>query len=175
MTTERMNQWTSHGAGGSDDGFSLIEAVVASFIMVVLFAGFGRSLGTAYLGSKDNAATQEATAIGVERLEFARSLAWSHIGMPSVADDSPLVDPSQQVVAAEPAGLDADESLVVDPDGLIDPVETESVDGVTYTVWSTVSSAPQGLRRLIVLVQWEVEGATASHRTSTLIAEAATR
>lgn len=149
---------------------------MASFIVVILFAGFGRSMGTAYLGSKENAAAQEATALGVEQLEFARSLDWARIAMSGVAEDAPLIDAGQRVLLGEEAGLDADESLIVDSaDGLIAPVGTETVDGVAYTVWSYVSEDPNGLRRVLILIEWAANGSVSSHRTSTLISEASTR
>jgi len=183
MTTVGTRSLTSHLPEGgtrrryaADGGFSLVEAIVASFIVVVLFAGFGRSLGTAYLGSKDNAAAQEATAIGVEQLEFARSLDWFHIAMSAVDAEAPLIDDTLGVLLASETGLDADEPLVVDPeDGLIEPTGSETVDGVNYSVWRFVSDAPDGLRRVVVLIEWQAQGAVSRHRTSTLIAEAATR
>jgi hypothetical protein len=177
MTTVRCCKLTSHrGDRSLEEGFSLVEAVVSSFILVVIFAGFGRSMGTAYLGSHGNAAAQEATAIGVEQLEFSRSLAWNQIAMSSVMNDSPLVDQSGGSLAGPEVGLESSEPLVVDQDaGRIDPTETDSVDGVAYTVWCTVSEAPEDLKRVTVLIEWTTSGVTVTHRTSTLIAEASTR
>ena len=184
MTTVRRVALTSHRSppgrprsrGCAEDGFSLVEALMASFIVVLLFAGFGRSMGTAYLGSKENAATQEATALGVERVEFARSLDWAHIAMSGVAEDAPLIDPVEQTLVAADTALETNEPLVVDSaDGMVEPVGTETVDGVAYTVWSYVSEDPNGLRRVLVLIQWAANGSTSTHRTSTLISEASTR
>lgn len=175
MTRQRARR--EHHAGvRCDDGFSLIEAVVASFIVVLVFAGFGRGLGVAYLGSKDNAAAQEATAIGVEQLEFARSLAFGQIAMSGVDDQAPFIDPLAETLLGAEVGLGADESLVVEAGiGVISPTETASVDEVTYSVWRYVSAAPQGLKRVLVLIEWSERGEVLSHRTSTLISEAATR
>jgi len=179
MTTECMRPRTSHGLLGmlgATDGFSLIEAVVASFIVVLVFAGFGKGLGVAYLGSKDNAAAQEATAIGVEQLEFARSLDFDHIAMSSMVHDAPLIDPDRGVLVGGEAGLDRDEDLIVDPvGGLLGPTEIQTVDGVIYSIWRYVTDASQGLRRVLVLVEWDGGADAASHRTSTLISEAGTR
>lgn len=158
-----------------DDGFSLVEAIVATFVVIVLFAGFGRAMGTAFSGSMGNRAAQEATAVAVTQLEFVRSLAWSEIGMTHVPTGMPMVDRETYQLLADEADLDADEQLVVGGTGLIAPMTVESVDGTSYRVWTIVSQAGTGLRRVVVLVTWEVDGGFSDYRTSTLVAEAATR
>lgn len=158
-----------------DDGFSLIEAVMASFIVVLLFAGFGKSMSVAFSGSHDNAVAQEATALAVEQVEFVRELGWDDIAMPYVPDSAPLVDSLTSTLLADEAGIAADEPLHVWSAGLVYPEATESVDGSSYTIHRYVSEADGGLRRIVVLVTWEVEGVVSSYRTSTLISEVSTR
>ena len=158
-----------------DAGFTLLEAVVATFVVILLFAGFGRAMGASFGGAMGNRAAQEATAVAVSHLEFARSLAWDEIAMPHVPTGTPMVDRATYHLVGAEADLPTDEALVVDGGGLLAPMAVESVDGTSYTVWTIVSSVGPGLRRVVVLVVWEVEGAVTNYRTSTLIAEAATR
>lgn len=158
-----------------DLGFTLIEAVVATFVVILLFTGFGRAMGAAFDGSAENAAAQEATAIAVEQMEFVRSLTWPEIAMTHVPTGIPMVNrETSQLLAAE-ADLDGDELLVVEGSGLVAPMTIEAVDMTSYTVWSYVSEAGGGLRRLMILVTWDVEGAVTTYRTSTLISEVSTR
>lgn len=166
-----MNKLTSH-----DAGFTLIESVVAASILIVLFVGFGSTLGGAYSGSRDNDVAQEATALGVEQLEFARSLAWDEIAMTSVASGAPAVDETAGVLIASEAGLAQDEALFVDEaNGRIAPLEIETVDQQSYKIWRYVTEAEGGLRRVVVVVEWTLDGVVSHHRNSTLISEAATR
>lgn len=160
---------------GRDEGFSLVEAVMASFIVVLLFAGFGKSMSVAFSGSHDNAVAQEATALAVEQLEFVRSLAWDEIGMSFVPQSAPLIDATSGIILAAEANLDEDEPLYVREDGLVYPEATETVDGTAYTVRRYVSTTSSGLRRVVVLVTWEVDGVVSSYRASTMISEVSTR
>ena len=160
---------------GGDDGFTLVETVMAGLVVVLLVAGFGLSMRTAFVGSHENHAAQEATALAQEQIEVARSLDWDELALSSVSDDAPLIDAATATLLATEAGLDADELLHVDPAGLLPPMSVEVVDHVSYIVWQYVSTTPDGLRRVIALVQWESEGAMADYRTSTLISEVSTR
>lgn len=160
---------------GRDDGFSLIEAVMASFVVVLLFAGFGKSMSAAFEGSHDNAAAQEATALAVEQMEYVRSLAWHEIAMPYAPESAPMVDSATERLVAAEANIAEDEDLHIDSAGLVHPKSIEIVDGTGYTVRRYVSLAGGELRRVIVLISWEVEGVVNTYRTSTLISEVSTR
>jgi hypothetical protein len=160
---------------GQGDGFTLVEAIMASFVVVILFAGFGRTMGAAFKGSVTNAHTQEATAIAVEQLEFARSLEWQFVAMSSVDESAPMVNGETGRLSAEPNHLESEEEFFVDEDGLIVPYNTETVDGTSYTIWSYVTHVDDGLRRLVYLIQWEVEGDVSTYQTATLISEVSTR
>lgn len=158
-----------------DDGFSLIEAVMASFVVVLLFAGFGKSMSAAFSGSHDNAAAQEATALAVEQMEYVRSLQWDEIAMPYAPEAAPMVDGETGRLRADEANIAEDEDLYVDENGLVHPESTETVDRTAYTIRRYVSSTDGGLRRVIVLISWEVEGVVSTYRTSTLVSEVSTR
>lgn len=165
-----MRKLSSH-----DEGFSIIEAIVAASILIVIFAGFGSTLGGAFNGSHDNDVAQEATALAVEQIEYARSLAWVGVAMTAVASDAPGVDPTGGILLAEEADLEESEALIVDEDGRIAPTGVETVDGQSFTIWRYVSDAGGGIRRFMVIVEWQLDGVVSYHRNSTLISEASTR
>jgi type II secretory pathway pseudopilin PulG len=158
-----------------DSGFTIIEAIVASSILIVIFAGFGTTLGGAFNGARDNNVAQEATAVAVEQIEYARSLTWDGVAMTALASGAPAMDETQGVLLATEADLAANELLVVDADGRISPKEIETIDGQDFTIWRYVSDAGGGIRRFLVIVEWHLDGVVSSHRNSTLISEASTR
>lgn len=163
-----------HRGPGHDSGFTLIEAAVAASILIMLVAGFGYTLGGAFNGSHDNVVAQEATALAVEQIEYARSLPWDGVAMTSLATGAPM-DQTQGILLADEADLDEDESLVVDEDGRVSPTEVETIDGQSFTIWRYVSDAGGGIRRYLVIVEWSIDGVVSHHRNSTLISEASTR
>ncbi|MEX0825188.1 MAG: type II secretion system protein [Acidimicrobiia bacterium] len=165
-----MRKLTSH-----DSGFSIIEALVAASILLVIFAGFGTTLGGAFNGAQDNDVAQEATALAVEQIEYARSLTWDGVAMTALASGAPAMDQTEGVLLASEADLEADELLVVDDDGWISPKEIETIDGQSFTIWRYVSDAGGGIRRFLVIVEWNLDGVVSYHRNSTLISEASTR
>jgi type II secretory pathway pseudopilin PulG len=159
----------------TEAGFTLVEALVAAVIVVILFAAFAAAMATAFRGARINHAAQAATALSVEHLEFARSVSWAELAMIEVAENAPLIDAAQQLLLASEAGLEADEPLVVSPSGLIPPVIEESVDLTEYTVWQYVSTVDEGIRRVVVYVTWQEGSVGYSHLLSGLLSEVATR
>jgi prepilin-type N-terminal cleavage/methylation domain-containing protein len=158
-----------------DGGFTLIESIVAMSIFLVLFAAFGMAMRAAWNGALINRSTQSATAIGVEHLERARSLAWDELALTHIDAGAPLIDASASLLLASEAEIEANERLVVASAGLVSPWAVEGRDGIDYTVWLYVSQAGDGLRRVLVLVTWQVGEAGLSHRASTLVSEVASR
>ncbi|MEX0825191.1 MAG: hypothetical protein WD184_00295 [Acidimicrobiia bacterium] len=156
-----------------DEGFSLIDAAVATVVAMILVTAFGGMMGSTLRGSRTNAQAQEATAIGTERIEYALSLTWESIAMSGIDGDAPMLG-GDQLLAAD-AGLEADESLVELPAGLIPPRVNETVDTTSYTIWQYVTDAGDGLRRVVVLVTWVEGGMSSSHNTSVLVSEPVTR
>ncbi|MEX2323225.1 MAG: prepilin-type N-terminal cleavage/methylation domain-containing protein [Acidimicrobiia bacterium] len=158
-----------------DDGFTLIEALVASLIAIIIMAAFAGSMTAAFRGSRLTHANQSATALGVEHLEFARSQVWVQLAMTYVPAESPHTGSGGTVLLAGEAGLTADETLVVSGSGAIRPLLYEGVDTTDYTVWQYVTDAGLGLRRVVVIITWQHGDATFTHRAATLIAEVSTR
>jgi prepilin-type N-terminal cleavage/methylation domain-containing protein len=158
-----------------EDGFTIIESLVAMTVLLILAGAFAGLMATTLRTARANHAAQVATGIGVEHLERTRASTWAQLAMPSVNDEAPMIDLSTRSLDAEEVGLDADEALVVEPIGVVDPRVVEEVDGVTYTVWRYVSEAGPGLRRVTVLVTWTFGEMPWTRLTSTLVSEVATR
>ncbi|HUG74693.1 MAG TPA: prepilin-type N-terminal cleavage/methylation domain-containing protein [Acidimicrobiia bacterium] len=158
-----------------DDGFTLIEALVASIIAIIIMAAFAGSMTSAFRGSRLTHANQSATALGVEHLEFARSLSWDALAMTHVPAESPHTGSGGTVLTAHAGGLTADEVLVVSASGAIQPLLYQGVGTTDYTVWQYVTDAGLGLRRVVVIITWQHGDATFTHRAATLISEVSTR
>lgn len=170
-----MMKVAARGRAARDDGFTVVEALVASFVAILLFAAFATAMTTALRGARINASAQVATAIGVEHLEFARSLSWDRLAMSEIRSDAPLIDYASGVLLASEAGLEQDEPLVASSEGMVAPNIVDTVDQTSYTVWQYVTTADDAVRRVVVFVTWTSSGAGYTHLTSTLVAEVATR
>lgn len=157
----------------SDGGFTLVESLVAMLLVVLFFVTFTFTVLGALRGSRTTRLAQTATAVVTEHLESARGLAWHELAMPYVDGTAPMIDGGTGTLLAAEAGMADDEQLVVSEWGIVTPSVTEVADGVEYTVWSFVSDAPDGMRRVTVLANWESSGSERSFKSSTLIAEQA--
>ncbi|MEK7251651.1 MAG: hypothetical protein AAB198_00150 [Actinomycetota bacterium] len=164
-----------HRVYRGDGGFTIVESLVASVVAIMIITAVGSAMAASFRGSRVNAVAQEATALAVERLEFGRSLTWNEIAMSAIVAGAPMLSSDGLHLDGASAGVPSDEALVVDPGGLVPAQSTESVDTTTYSIWQYVTDAGGGLRRLVALVVWSVDGASYSYQASTLIAEAATR
>jgi hypothetical protein len=164
-----------HRTTGRDGerGFTLVETLVASFIAILLFVAFSMSLRQACVESRDTRFRQEATSIAVEYVESARSLEWSELAMTTIYPSAPWVDGGGTLLVAADAGIPVDEELLVLTSGLVHPLEVESVQDVTFDIWSYVTTTPDLNRRYVVLIQWDVDGTQHQLHMSTVISEVA--
>jgi len=162
----------AHGRGEyTDAGFSVVEVMIASMVSVVLFVIFSTSVNLAVTEMRDTRFRSEAAGIAGERVEIGRGLQWDGIAMIAVDPSAPLIDVGAATLLASEVGLDADEPLVIDAAGGFEARAIEIVDDVTYVVWSYVATAGSGASRVVVFVEWDVEGRAGSFMISTVIAE----
>lgn len=183
---------THHGRSrihAREDGFTLVEALVAVMITAILFAAFAGVMISALRAAKINHAAQTATAIGVERLEVARSLSWEELQMDGYPELSPFV--SYPNLLGDAVGLPDDEPLVIDFTFTVGAIEREQQveignDNVVYTVEQFVtcvevasdddciaSPTDSSVRRMVVHITWQQGDAQFTRMMDTLIAEVA--
>ena len=167
----RWPEVTEVGPGiNTESAFTLVELMVAMFIVVLLFLAFGRALTTSLQTSRENRLAQEATGIASEYIEMARSLTWAELGMSSIDAQAPLLGESGDTLSATVTGGESDEPLVYTVDGVVSPKVVESIDDTSFDVWAYVSETGD-LRRVVIEVRWVVEAGSRSFRTSTLVSE----
>lgn len=180
------DQADARAPGGSvtpmkgERGFTLVESIMALFLVVILFVGVATTLQLAIRQKRDIRLQQQANALTQEYVEFARSLTWAQLGL---SGDPPVGMPnvggtggggSVASVLAPPFSLPGDELLVVDTtNGLVTPSNPggETVNGQSFDVYLYVSTIGTGLRRFIVLIEWDSANLSHSRFTSTQISE----
>ena len=156
-----------------ESGFSLIEASAALGVAVVMFVILAQSLAVTIRLAHQNRLQQVATAVGVEAVEFARSLSYDELIMTGVAPGDPNLK-SATKVDRDAFDLQGDEKIVMDgtdPSALVVPEYTETIDDQLYTVRQYVTEIDPGLKRFIVQVSWFYNESWRSHHTSTAISE----
>lgn len=152
-------------------GFTLIELAVAGLIAAVLVVAIAGTLRAVIGSSRDSRLRQEAIAILVERVEQARALSWETLAMTGIDPDAPLIDSESEALLGSQAGLPGDESLLVCEGGLMAPKRVVTAGGETFTSWAYVTRLSPNLRRVLVLVTWGADGASASFQASTVISD----
>lgn len=157
-----------------ESGFSLIEASAALGVAVVMFVILAQSLAVTVRLAHQNRLQQVATAVGVESVEFARSLSYDELVMTGTVPGDPNLKTSNTEVDKDAFDLQSDEDLVVDsvdPNALVVPEYTETIDDQLFTVRQYVTEIDPGLKRFIVQVSWFYNESWRSHHTSTAISE----
>ena len=147
----------------------LLEVVIGAALAVILLSAVAAMLVGAMSGARQVRLRQEAVALAGEQIDFVRGLEWTEVGMVSIDDTAPMID-GVSLLAAE-VNLTEDEPLLVLDGGMVAPVSTVTADETGYTIWSYVTSLPDGLRRLVVLVTWEYGDSTQTHRSSTILSQ----
>jgi len=165
----RQERWTRRLR--REASFSLIELAVAGLLAVLLVAAIGGTLHAVLGSSRDSRLHQEATAITVERVEQVRALAWDSLALTAIDLNAPLIDPATGSLLGSEAGLPGDEALLVCEGGAVTPKSVKTAGGVTFTSWTYVTRLTADLRRVLVMVEWESDGAPASFQSSTVISD----
>lgn len=162
-------------AAERDAGFTLIEVAVAMVISVILLIGLTFTVGNALRAVRHNRSAQQATALTLERLEFARSVPWGNLAMGDLAipADPRLLSPTDRRLVGSTVDVPADELLVEDTSsGWVDTYRTETFDEQTFQVTTYVTEVDTDLRRVVAVVEWNVgDGDIRERHASTLISE----
>jgi len=167
---------------GSDDGFSLIELVVALSIAMVIFAAMAATAIAGIRASVVARQNQQAVDVLNQVLEEGRSVAFANLAM--VPSDLSVNDTS--ITGSTPAyvvpnGIGS-EPVWTDLTGTVNPhvVTEEGANGVDYTLkryvtvpaGSTEDTAGQpSQKRYTVVATWSAYGQTHERVISTIITE----
>lgn len=164
---KRLRTWLQH-----DEGFSLVEALVAIMLAALASAGVASALGTVNREGSRSRSTGVSTSIARAELEKVRVRGYpllSHTA-DSLAGDA----------AVEGGNFDPDgsgplptEAIVYASTGIATPMTTTAQGNITYTVRRYVTSAGTGVRRLTVTVAWTEMGQPRTSSLSSLVASTA--
>ena len=161
----------SRRGGGLDGGFTIIEVVAGSLLAAIIVIAIGQSISFAVRGARDNRFQQTATAIVLTESEDARALSWDELAMTEVNAGAPLLAANGQSISGSDLGLTVDEGLAVTDDGLLEPTEVVTIDGVAYTVWRYVSLPDWETKRVTVQVLWTEKGTSHTRLTSMVVTD----
>lgn len=154
--------------GSREDGFSLIELVVALGIGAVVLAFIAAGMTGGLAGIAAGREGTEANALARGAIESARGLGW----------DGLAHDTADAALAADPdaaGGMYAGEPLVEEGGGALSPyVSYPAYAGVSFTVrtFVTTASFPSNqtvVKRLSVVVTWAQGARTRRATLSTLV------
>ena len=164
----RRNRPAARGSAG-DDGMTIVELLIALVVVMIVFAGLAATMVASFSSIRNNEARVRAVALGNELVEEMATVPWNQLGM---AIKDPDTDP-------EEFPDDGDGELIVWLDGDMNPAvkhpdDQESIerDGRSYEVqrWVTLVEEDDqpAMKRMVVIVSWEVGGRDSSIRTEGL-------
>ncbi len=97
----------------SDRGATIIEAAVAMVLVVIILIGLAGVMGSGFRSLRNNRLEEQATQVGMQGLEFARSLTYSQVAVnPGVSESDPRITPSTRQILGSYFGLSGNEKLV---------------------------------------------------------------
>ncbi len=161
---------------GHEDGFTLIEVVVAVALASIVFIGLGAVINASIRSTQARRMEQQALAIVTEASETAASLSYAELALL----DS---DPTHGFTGGDTwdpdgAGPLPAEDLVLESTGGANPhVRQETRSNVTYTIqqWVTYGDSDptdtefQDFKRAITEVSWDLVNTTQTRRTESIV------
>jgi len=162
-----------------EGGITIVEVAVAMTLAVILSVGLMQVMLSGLRQVRESRLTQQATQLALEGVEYARSLTYAELAVtPEVSSGDPLLIPTGRLLDGSVIGLGADEPLVEvssgHESGIVPYHSQEILDGVTFDIHNYVTEPEYGLRRIVVLVEWEMAGVARSQHTSALISAVST-
>lgn len=154
---------------GDERGFTIVELLAGLMLSAMCFVLFSAALGGALRSSRDSRLQETATLLATEEVERARALSWLEVALSDLDPESPHLTEAGTHLAAGPTGLLADEPLLVCPAGAIVSHRTIDEASTSFDVWTYVTLAATDARRVVVVVDWALEGAARSYQTATLV------
>jgi type II secretory pathway pseudopilin PulG len=144
-----------------EEGFTIMESIVGLVLFVVLFTTAATTLQLSIRNQREARSRQQAVAIATAQIEDARSMSWSGLALTS---SPPMSDPNVKgsVVLGSSFNLPGDETLVIDAkNGEVEPwiEDAETLDNQSFDLHQYVTASADGVRRVIVVVEWVSSGA----------------
>ncbi|MBT8213065.1 MAG: prepilin-type N-terminal cleavage/methylation domain-containing protein [Acidimicrobiia bacterium] len=154
-----------------DDGFSLMESVMAMVVVVILFVAIATSLQVSMNHQKKVRLQQQGTALMMQELEVARDTDWIELENATAPPASDYMLTGSKINGAF-FGLPTDEKVEVGSGDVV-PFEAayETYDGVDFDVHRLISVAGDDLRRVVIVVEWDFRGETQHFYGTTLVTE----
>jgi type II secretory pathway pseudopilin PulG len=173
-----FSEWVARAR--AQEGFTLVEAVVAIGLLGLILSGLALTTGGSLKSVRETKRYQQATAIGNLGVEDARNRAFSDLVLTSstLTGDPRITGPAGSEV------FDADgtktaignEPIVQATSGGLAHTENRTVDGATYTLFryitwvdDTTTPGTQDYKRYLIRVEWQIHGSTRSYETSTFL------
>lgn len=161
----------------SDQGFTLVEVVVAMAIVAFLLMGLLSASLSAVRAATSARIDQQAGDLVSSRIEELRSQPFSAIAMrpADVATDGSITGTPASWVVPNNVGPEA---VVTSSTGIVTPSIQQlppNSNGVVYTLKTYVTQVPGDatLRRVTVTADWQFNGTTRSRTASTIVSNAA--
>lgn len=170
MARERMRR------PGDDGGFTLVEAVVALFVLGIVFTAMAAAAMGSLRASMNSRAEQQAIDFATEALEQARQADYYSLGhnATDIAADAANVTSCSSAWCFNPG--DGSEQLIVAAGGTVNPhttVVSSTVNNGVNFVLSTYVTKPAGstadYKRVTVVARWKVGGLQRERRTSSIV------
>ena len=150
------------GLRGEADGLTIVELLVALFIVMVAFAALASTVIASFASIRNNEARVQATALASQAVEEMATIRWWHLGL-SLDEEEDLETYDADADPDEVTQFEG-EVVVLLPDSA-DLPEHESevtIGGVEYTITRWITFAEEGdeanLRRMIAIVTWQIGG-----------------
>ncbi len=152
-----------------DDGFALVEGVVACALAAVAVIAITQTMAATSKANVTSRGTTAATAFARAELEEARAVGYDDLAH-QVA--SMAGDPAVVAGTFDPDGLGALEAepLVQTATGVASFVATQTTDAIGFTSRTYVTDPPTAAKRITILVTWLQQGGMRSTSVSSLLA-----
>lgn len=163
-----------------DEGFSLLESVIALAIAAVVFTALASAMVSSMKAVLVGRSVQQAGDVGTQALEEMRTLGYDSLAMVSadLSVSEPLAIASTGTydpIRNAASGPD-EEDLVLDPNGAVNPhVEVRNVNSTAYTLRKYVTRPEEAIdaaaKRITVVASWSQRGEARTRTFSTLVTE----
>jgi prepilin-type N-terminal cleavage/methylation domain-containing protein len=155
----------------SDDGFSLMESVMAMVVVVILFVAIATSLQVSMNHQKMVRLQQQGTALMMQELEVVRDTDWGDLELRNAPGNSVYTATGNRL-NGDFFGLPTDEKFEIGS-GTVEPhdVAYETYDNTDFDVRRFITDAGDDLRRAVIVVEWDFRGETQHFFGTTLVTE----